>query len=55
MFLWLSAPLTGAAALALLVGAAPAIGFLIARNNDGPRLRLGLLIGWAAAGTWRRP
>jgi cell cycle sensor histidine kinase DivJ len=48
--LWLTVPWSRGTGLALAVGAAPAIGLLIARNYDGPRLRSGLVIAWALAG-----
>ena len=48
--LWLTVPWSRGTGLALAVGAAPAIGLLIARNNDGPRLRTGLVVAWAIAG-----
>ncbi len=48
--LWLTAPWTRSAGFALAIDAAPALGFFIARNYDGPRLRTGLLIAWTAAG-----
>ncbi|MDR3513498.1 MAG: hypothetical protein P4L73_17815, partial [Caulobacteraceae bacterium] len=48
--LWLTVPWTGGTGLALAAGAAPALGLLIVRNYDGPRLRFGLIIAWALAG-----
>jgi cell cycle sensor histidine kinase DivJ len=48
--LWLTVPWTRGAGFALAIDAAPALGFFIARNYDGPRLRTGLLIAWTAAG-----
>jgi cell cycle sensor histidine kinase DivJ len=48
--LWLSVPWSRGTGLALAVGAAPAVGLLIARNYDGQRLRTGLVIAWAFAG-----
>jgi cell cycle sensor histidine kinase DivJ len=48
--LWLSVPWSRGTGLALAVGAAPAVGLLIARNYDGQRLRTGLVIAWAIAG-----
>jgi cell cycle sensor histidine kinase DivJ len=50
--LWLTAPWTGGTGLALAAGAAPALGLLIVRNYDGPKLRLGLIVGWALAGAF---
>ena len=50
LLLWLTAPWTRGTGLALALGAAPAVGLLIARNYDGPRLRTGLVIAWALAG-----
>ena len=48
--LWLSVPWSRGTGLALAVGAAPAVGLLIARNYDGQRLRTGLVVAWALAG-----
>jgi cell cycle sensor histidine kinase DivJ len=48
--LWMTVPWSRGTGLALAVGAAPAIGLLIARNYDGPRLRTGLVVAWALAG-----
>ncbi len=48
--LWLTAPWSAGTGPALAVGAAPAIGLLIARNYDGPRLRAGVVAAWALAG-----
>jgi cell cycle sensor histidine kinase DivJ len=48
--LWLTVPWSAGVGFALAVAAVPAVGLLIARNYDGPRLRLGLVIAWALAG-----
>jgi cell cycle sensor histidine kinase DivJ len=48
--LWLTTPWIRGTGLALIVGAAPPLGLLIARRHDGARLRAGLVVAWALAG-----
>jgi cell cycle sensor histidine kinase DivJ len=50
--LWLTVPWSRGTGLALAIGAAPALGLMIARNYDGPRLRAGIVVAWAAAGAF---
>jgi cell cycle sensor histidine kinase DivJ len=48
--LWLTVPWSEGTGLALGAGMAPALGLLIARHYDGPRLRTGLVYAWGTAG-----